>query len=79
MDCVSSQLHSYGSSQVLSDARVESCHGEACGVSTRDGVVADNDLGDYGPTAPDGGRLPAAAGKGKKPRGRNRGGGRGKM
>ena len=70
---------SCASSQVPNEARVQSCSSHALGPTTRGDGVADNDIGDDGPTAPHGGRLPPAAGKGMKPRGRGRGGGRGKM
>ena len=79
MDCVSSQLRSWASSQVQNEARVQSYRTRARGLTTRGGPVAEDDYGDDGATAPDGGRPPPAGGKGKKPKGRGRGGGRGKM
>ena len=79
MDCVAPQLWSWASLQVQDGARVQGCRTRARGSTTRSGGSADNDIGDDGPAAPDGGRLPPAAGKGKKPRGRGRGGGCGKM
>lgn len=78
MDCVSSGLRSWASSQVQNEVRVQSYRTRARGLTNRNGPPFDDGEDDGAPTAADGGR-PTPPGKGKKPRGKGRGGGRGKL
>ena len=80
IDCVSSGLRSWASSQVQNEMRVQSYRTRARGLSNRGNDAADDDGGDDGATLPDGGRAPGVPGKGsKRPKGRARGRGRGRM
>ena len=66
-------------SPVQDEAREQGYRTWARGLTTHGATVAEFDLGDDGLTAPDGGRPPPAGGRGKTPKSRGRGWGRGRM
>ena len=80
MDCVSSGLRSWASTQVQNEMRVQSYRTRARGLTGRAADTFEDDGGDDGAAAPSGGRPAAAPNQGKRPRGKgDRGRGRGRM